>query len=247
MIDKSFEEFVRQNLMPLDELARRYAEYRIEVSQSYLNELRANIRARTPADYSFVEDKCRVLVAGEQVCGWSRDLEVSGTKTAATICFGFNITVSSSLSGDWPFMNGGCWTGIRAWLPAGQRREAILASVRQLALDSERIDRNWILWLPWEPLSATTVEGFHERITAKDRAAGQNEIVERLFQWKTNFEKSPSAGPHMMTILLYKQSWGRQTCGDGKERLHNIRERLYGLVNAAQSLSKYPFRALGVF
>jgi hypothetical protein len=70
-----------------------------------LNELRANIRARTPADYSFVEDKCRVLVAGDQVCGWSRNLEVSGNKTVATICFGFNISVSSSLSGGWPFIH----------------------------------------------------------------------------------------------------------------------------------------------
>jgi hypothetical protein len=78
VIDKSFDGFVKQNLALLDELSRRYAEYRVAVCQSYLDELQAKIGVRTPAGYRFGVN-WRVTTTGEQVCGWNRDLEISGT------------------------------------------------------------------------------------------------------------------------------------------------------------------------
>jgi hypothetical protein len=187
MIDRSFQEFVRHNLIQLDELARRYAEYRIEVSQSYLNELQAKIRTRTPAGHRF-DGSYHILANSEQVCGWVREIEIYGTKTTAAICFAFHIASAAALAGGWPLMNGGCWTGIRVSLPASVQK-VVLAASRKLALGTERVYNNWILWRPWEPLSATTIEGFHARVTGQDRTTSQDEIVEQLFQWKADFEE----------------------------------------------------------
>jgi hypothetical protein len=55
--------------------------------------------------------------------------------------------------------------------------------------DTEPFDQNWLLWRPWEPLSATTAEGLHMRLIGEERAAGQNEIVEQLNRWKAVFDQ----------------------------------------------------------
>ena len=85
-------------------------------------------------------------------------------------------------------MNRGCWTGVRASLPPNLR-VLILACARELALDTEPLENNWLFWRQWEPLSATTVEGFHTRLLGDDRVAGQIEIVEQLVQWKSDFDR----------------------------------------------------------
>lgn len=186
MIDKSFQGFVIQNLGPLDELARRYAEYRIQVTQSYLEELRIRIRTHTPQGYRF-EGSSSVVAESEQVCGWVKNLEIAGIRTAVALGFAF-YTTSASLAGGWPLMNGSCWTGAKIWLPA-KIRDAALAHARELSLDTEPVDSNWLLWRRWAPLSATTVEGFHQRVVGEDRALGQTEIIDQLVQWKVDFEK----------------------------------------------------------
>jgi hypothetical protein len=102
MIDKAFADFVKQHLVTLDELARRYTEYRTDVIESWWSELSEHIRLRTPADYDFLDDKFlrqNRLAEGEHRCGWSRNLEVSGTQTLAAICFGVNVTVALLVGG----------------------------------------------------------------------------------------------------------------------------------------------------
>jgi hypothetical protein len=186
MIDKAMQEFVQQNLVTLDELSRRYAEYRIEASKSYLDELRTKIGRCIPDGYRF-DGIYRISSDVEQVCGWSRDLEILNTKTTVKICFAFLIS-GTDLAGGWPLMNGGCWTGIRIWLPP-RIRDIVIASAGALALHTEPPDDSWVLWRLWEALSGTSIEGFHKRLTGEDRATGQDEIVGELIQWKADFEK----------------------------------------------------------
>jgi hypothetical protein len=185
MIDKPFQSFVVENLSALDELTRRYGEYRSEVVRSYLDELGTAIERRTPAGYR--AQRCSVLTYSEQMCGWVRELEISGTKTLSAIGFGFYYPAPAVAAGQWPFMNASCWTGVKVRLPKNLK-DAALALVRELALDTEPSLDDWLLYRPWAPLSATSLDGFHTRIIGEDRATGQNEIVEQLFQWKADFD-----------------------------------------------------------
>ncbi len=186
MIDKIFQDFVRDNLGPLDELARRYGEYRIEVMRSYFDELLSRIRVNATAGYQCTGSDS-VKAETEQVYGWSRELQISGVRTTATIAFGFHIS-SAAIAGGWPLMGRSCWTGIKVWLPTNVRNSA-LTRARELAIDTEPRDSLWLLWRYCEPFSAATVEGLHMRLAGEDRVAGQNEIVEQLDQWKGDFEE----------------------------------------------------------
>jgi len=65
MIEKSFAEFMQTNFTAVDELSRRFIEYRIAVAERYADELRAKIKATEPAGYSFevvdVEKICAAM------------------------------------------------------------------------------------------------------------------------------------------------------------------------------------------
>jgi hypothetical protein len=186
MIEKAFEEFVQENLIALDELARRYAEYRLKLSQGYWEDLRSQIRVRKPIGYNFLDEKGALSVAGEKTCGWSCNLDFFGTQTIAVIGFGVNVTVAD-VAGGWPFLNNTCWTGIRVGLSTNSLK-TLLETARRLAIDSEPVVRNWVLWRFWQPLCAATVEGLHEQLSGASRAAGQLEIVDQLEWWRQNFE-----------------------------------------------------------
>ena len=183
-----FEELVLADLVRLDELAKTYAKYRVTISQRFLDELGTKIVARVPGGYSsFAENPQLSAQGAEKICGWARDVEVLGTKSTATVCFGVYLFPLTLVEG-WPFMNGGAWTGIRLWLPA-RARIALLASARNIALETEPRDRNWIAWRHWTPLSAVDLSGLHSRLTGQDRGISQDEIVDELIKWTTDFEE----------------------------------------------------------
>ena len=74
---REFANFVEKNIATLDELPRRYAEYRIATSQSYWDELRSLIRAKTPPEYTFADELSKLVRdwkndVDEHVCGWAR-------------------------------------------------------------------------------------------------------------------------------------------------------------------------------
>jgi hypothetical protein len=191
MSDKAFEDFVNHHLVTLDELARRYADYRKEVSESWWRELSGHIRAKTPVDYRFLDDKFlkrqNGSVEGEHRCGWSRNLEISGVATVAAICFGVNVPVLD-FAGRWPFMNNTCWTGIKVGLPANTRTR-LSDIARRVPMHSGPVEGDWVLWPFWEPLCLASVEGLHEHLTGDQRHAEQQEIVGELEQWRESFEK----------------------------------------------------------
>lgn len=60
-MERSFAAFVRENLESIDELSRRYADYRREVGQCYLMELRNNINATKPQTYTFVFERPEIF------------------------------------------------------------------------------------------------------------------------------------------------------------------------------------------
>jgi len=192
MIEKAFSEFVRDHFTALDELAQRYAEYRIETAQSYWSELRDLIRRNTPIGYVF-EGVDRDLLkkkggtdeeeAGERVIGWSRS--VDNLESRATIGFGVNVTVSALARNRWPFAN--CWTGIRVWA-ASELQNLLMNSARDLILSTEHRDGVWLFWQSWQPLAAIQPQDLHLRLTESTRSSGHQEILNDLVQWKQNFE-----------------------------------------------------------
>jgi len=111
------------------------------------------------------------------------------TSTTINIVFGLHCT-SSILSGGWPFANGGCWTGILVWVPNNQAEQfrKLAETAGAVGEVPDRNDPNLRCWRPWLPLSATTIEALHERLTGPDRGAGQTEIVEELRGWLAIFE-----------------------------------------------------------
>ena len=187
MIDEPFRTFIQHNLTSVDELMRRYAEYRYDVLTTYFNELQEKIRNRTPPDCAF-ESSYRMLDNGEQVFGWRLLLQIDENPINTLIGFGFTNKESLPLSGGWPLANGSCWTGIRfsSWQ---NLRHKIPAIGRALGIDTEKNDQPWLLWRFWTPLSAVSVEGLHTRLTGQDRFIGQEEIVDELFKWKDDLSK----------------------------------------------------------
>ena len=191
-MEKAFAEFAQQNLVILDELSRRYAEYRFKIGQQFWHDLgRLIIREHCPAGYEFVDEKPNLSEAVEHYCGWRRAVDFHGTPTAANIAFGYDSRrpISEGVQGTssgWPFMDNSCWTGVKMWVPDVR---GFLNFSRQITSDTEPEDNWWLMWRYWEPLSAADLEGLHERLTGKEREVGQQEILEQLVQWRQDFEK----------------------------------------------------------
>jgi hypothetical protein len=183
MIDKAFGEFAQQNLATLDELARRYAEYRNEMSQSWWDELRALIQKSTPTGYAFEGVDRDLFTRGERVCGWSRGL---GDQSKATIAFGVNVTVPDLARGRWPLMAKTCWTGARVW--ASTDSQNIIFNVgRQQIVDTEPRDNDWLFWRYWVPRRSVDRQDLH----ILEREAGtatQEEIVDELELWRQSID-----------------------------------------------------------
>lgn len=185
-MDKLFEDFVRENLGKLDELAQRYGEYRTAATKAFIDDLRTLIRAKTPARYQYWEDKDS-RTAVETIVGWFREFELSGIRATATVAFGWGYP-TSRIAGGWLFKGGGgCWTGIKVYLPSGVRNKA-LAYAREIGIETERAEDNWLIWSVWAPLASTTVEGLHQRLVGEDRISTATEITEQLVLWTRDFE-----------------------------------------------------------
>lgn len=181
----NFQGFVSENIESMDELARRYGGYRIEVVRSYIDELLSHIRDAVPDGYQCVGNDS-VKAETEHICGWFRDFQISGISKTAIIAFGFH-THSIAFAGGWPLMNRSCWTGIKILLPVNVR-QSVLARAHELTMNTEPNDNPWILWRFWDPLSAATVTGLHMRLVGEDRVAGQKAIVDELHKWRSDFE-----------------------------------------------------------
>jgi hypothetical protein len=187
MSENAFRDFISQNITAVDELARRYGEYRIEETKSYLDDLKLKLSASVPGGYSYIGAKDqRVIAESEQLFGWTKKFEIQGIITSATIAFGYHV-ITSQVAGQWPLMNGRCWTGVKVWLPT-PTKSAALARGREMAIESEVVDGDWLLWRAWEPLSAASIVGFHTRIFGDERAVDHDEIVAQLEQWRGTFE-----------------------------------------------------------
>jgi hypothetical protein len=187
MVEGPFADFVRQHIGDLDALGRRYGDYRISASQAYLDELDAKVSTAAPSGYQV--RRAVIKAEQEQWCGWTRPVTLFGTPTTVNIAFGLHCT-SSILAGGWPFSNGGCWTGIFVYIPNSQaeRFRKLAEAAGAVSESPDRNAPNWRCWRPWLPLSATTIETLHERLTGPDRSAGQTEIVEELRGWLAIFE-----------------------------------------------------------
>lgn len=187
MTDDSFEVFVRDNIVEIDALSRRYAEFRMSLVDSYLKELKQKIFAATPSGYQFGEVAWSgVIPDAEQICGWHRVVEVACLRTAAWISFGLCVPAAVH-AGGWPLMARSCWTGIKVGL-SGNARAQVLTSARKISVESERPDKDWHLYRPWTPLAAATVSGLYDRITGEDRQRSQDEIVDDLKKWTVDWE-----------------------------------------------------------
>ncbi len=179
MIEKAFAEFVQQNLVTLDELARRYAEYRNEITQGYWDELRTLIQKSTPTGYCFEGVDKDLLKVGERVCGWSRALDDHGSK--ATIGFGVYVKLSDLSGACWPLASNNCWTGLRVWANT-ESQNALLQIGRQQILDTEQRDSDWLFWRR-QPLGAIELQDLHTRLTEAG-VVSREEILKVLKSWR---------------------------------------------------------------
>jgi hypothetical protein len=186
MVEVAFPNFAQEHIVELDQLGRRYGEYRISKSQAYLDELGAKVTAAAQPGYQALRAVVKADV--EQICGWWRPVTLFGTSTSVNVAFGIFCS-SLMLAGGWPFA--GCWTGISIWIPSGH-----VASFQKLAEAagalSEAPDRdapNWRCWRPWLPLGAANIEVLHDRIVGPNRGLGQDEIVKELQSWRAIFDQ----------------------------------------------------------
>ncbi|MGH9771940.1 MAG: hypothetical protein ACRD4Q_09620 [Candidatus Acidiferrales bacterium] len=162
MIENTFGDFVRKNFTALDELVRRYSEYKIEVAQSYWNDLRVSIQKKTPVNYIFDGADKELLLPkrSERVCGWSRPINERGHKV--TIGFGIDMQPAELARGTWPFNR--CLSGARVWADRDWQLNFYNIG-RQKVSDTEPSDDSWVLWKFWQPPHAIKPEDLNDRLT----------------------------------------------------------------------------------
>lgn len=74
MHDPEFFEFVKNNISDLDALSHRYANYRIEITKNYLDELNSLIGQKIPNGYNKISGKLKS--DQEQLWGWQRPINI---------------------------------------------------------------------------------------------------------------------------------------------------------------------------
>ena len=184
MIEKAFAEFVEQNIVTLDELACRYAEYRKEVTQAYWDELRILVQKNTPRGYVFEGGDTDLFKGGECVCGWSWPLDDSGSKV--TVAFGVHLTFLNVALGRWPFSDKTCWTGVRVWASSEFQSKFFDMGQRQI-LNTEPRDRNWLFWRFWRPQQVAELQNLHYCLTQASDAS-REDILKELKLWQQTVE-----------------------------------------------------------
>ena len=102
-----FDEFTRQNLVDLDELAGLYNRCKLRIGQRYWNDLVALTKKSTPQGYTAFDSRYQPTIENEYTCGWNRNVEIRGSETTAFVGFGCDSTQSIRECG-WPFMNRTC-------------------------------------------------------------------------------------------------------------------------------------------
>jgi hypothetical protein len=187
MSNDEFSDFVRDHIGDLDRLSYRYAEYRLKVSQKYMNELAYKIASVVPKDYE--PTRGTVKAETEERWGWKREVKLFGTQTTVNIAFGFYCD-SSAFAREWPLANERSWTGIRVWIQPKFVRQFQDIAIKYGAKIKERgpDDRDWLCFWPCELFADVRADRLHAYLTRLERGFGQDEIIEELWKWKEIFE-----------------------------------------------------------
>ncbi len=186
MIDTNFKIFVEENISVLNELTCMYAQYKIDLTDGFWDELGRVLSEEIPQGYNLEQTpkKYEQACKEERICGWNKRIF---NDRVLFIGFADQLKPIKFLHGKWPIENP--WIGVRLELNDSIDEEKKLKDELdrlRSSLSSETKDKAWVLWKFHKPLDPKilSIVNLHSLLSnEKKRREHIIAIKNELLEW----------------------------------------------------------------